>query len=60
MVFPKPEELKSREDKRFKEMGKEVPADALNNMLGIPFHLHLSSNILMDLNCNYFSMLSHN
>lgn len=36
VVFPKPEELKIRSDKRFKEMGKEVPADAVNNMLGIP------------------------
>lgn len=35
VVFPKPEELKSRADKRFKEMGKEVPADAVNEMLGI-------------------------
>lgn len=33
VVFPKPEELKSRADKRFKEMGKEVPADAVNEML---------------------------
>lgn len=34
MVFPKPEELKFRADRRYKEMGKEVPADAVNNMLG--------------------------
>jgi heterogeneous nuclear ribonucleoprotein U-like protein 1 len=34
-VFPKPEELKRRSEKRFNEMGKEVPADALNNMIGI-------------------------
>ncbi|XP_058749852.1 uncharacterized protein LOC131622844 [Vicia villosa] len=33
VVFPKPEELKSRSEKRFKEMGKEVPVDALNNMI---------------------------
>ncbi|KAF3954508.1 hypothetical protein ACB098_05G197800 [Castanea mollissima] len=33
VVFPKPEELKFRADKRFKEMGKEVPADAVNEML---------------------------
>ncbi|KAL5774597.1 hypothetical protein ACOSP7_012154 [Xanthoceras sorbifolium] len=33
VVFPKPGELKIRSDKRFKEMGKEVPADAVNNML---------------------------
>lgn len=33
MVFPKPEELKIRSDKRFKEMGQEVPATAVNNML---------------------------
>ncbi|XP_058749845.1 uncharacterized protein LOC131622832 [Vicia villosa] len=33
VVFPKPEELKRRSEKRFKEMGKEVPVDALNNMI---------------------------
>ncbi|KAK2393438.1 heterogeneous nuclear ribonucleoprotein U protein [Trifolium repens] len=33
VVFPKPEELKRRSEKRFNEMGKEVPADALNNMI---------------------------
>ncbi|XP_021662568.2 uncharacterized protein LOC110651516 isoform X3 [Hevea brasiliensis] len=33
VVFPKPEEQKFRADKRYKEMGKEVPADAVNNML---------------------------
>ncbi|XP_006467899.2 uncharacterized protein LOC102628781 isoform X3 [Citrus sinensis] len=33
VVFPKPEDLKIRSVKRFKEMGKEVPADAVNNML---------------------------
>lgn len=38
MVFPKPEDLKIRSVKRFKEMGKEVPADAVNNMLGFPLH----------------------
>lgn len=35
VVFPKPEDLKFRSIKRFQEMGKEVPADAVNNMLGI-------------------------
>ncbi|KAK7327970.1 hypothetical protein VNO77_22064 [Canavalia gladiata] len=33
IVFPKPEELKIRSDKRFKEMGKAVPPDAVNNMI---------------------------
>ncbi|XP_030518073.1 heterogeneous nuclear ribonucleoprotein U-like protein 1 isoform X2 [Rhodamnia argentea] len=33
VVFPKPEELKSSSQKRFREMGKEVPADAVNQML---------------------------
>lgn len=42
VVFPKPEELKSRADKRFKEMGKEVPADAVNEMLGIHYFSLLS------------------
>lgn len=34
MVFPKPEELQRRSAERFREMGKEVPADAVNKMLG--------------------------
>ncbi|XP_059659752.1 uncharacterized protein LOC132306387 [Cornus florida] len=33
VVFPKPEELTARSEKRFKEMGKEVPAEAVNEML---------------------------
>ncbi|KAL0300756.1 UNVERIFIED_CONTAM: Heterogeneous nuclear ribonucleoprotein U-like protein 1 [Sesamum radiatum] len=33
VVFPTAEELKLRADKRFKEMGKEVPAEAVNQML---------------------------
>ncbi|XP_038689144.1 heterogeneous nuclear ribonucleoprotein U-like protein 1 isoform X2 [Tripterygium wilfordii] len=33
VLFPTPEELKYRAEKRFKEMGKEVPAEAVNNML---------------------------
>ncbi|KAL4201931.1 hypothetical protein AMTRI_Chr02g218380 [Amborella trichopoda] len=33
VVFPTADELKFRADKRFKEMGKEVPADAVNDML---------------------------
>ncbi|XP_058749780.1 uncharacterized protein LOC131622754 [Vicia villosa] len=32
VVFPKPEMLKRRSEKRFKEMGKKVPVDALNSM----------------------------
>lgn len=35
VVFPRPEELKLRAAKRFKEMGKEVPAEAVNSMLGM-------------------------
>jgi len=35
VVFPTPEELKIRSDKRFTEMGKEVPLDAVNKMIGI-------------------------
>lgn len=35
MVFPKPEELQRRSAERFREMGKEVPADAVNEMLGL-------------------------
>ena len=35
MIFPKPEELKTRAEKRFKEMGKEVPPEVVGEMLGI-------------------------
>lgn len=35
VVFPKPEELQCRSAKRSREMGKEVPADAVNDMLGL-------------------------
>lgn len=34
VVFPQPGELMLHSKKRFEEMGKEVPADAVNNMLG--------------------------
>ncbi|KAJ6367629.1 hypothetical protein OIU78_000238 [Salix suchowensis] len=37
VAFPKPEDLEFRVDKRFKEMGMEVPADATNNMIGFTF-----------------------
>ncbi|XP_055805187.1 uncharacterized protein LOC129874004 [Solanum dulcamara] len=33
VIVPTPEELKLRGEKRFKEMGKEVPAEAVNQML---------------------------
>ncbi|XP_039140221.1 heterogeneous nuclear ribonucleoprotein U-like protein 1 isoform X3 [Dioscorea cayenensis subsp. rotundata] len=33
VTFPAPSELKLRTDKRFREMRKEVPADAVNEML---------------------------
>ncbi|CAK9144092.1 unnamed protein product [Ilex paraguariensis] len=33
VIFPKPEELKFRAHKRFQEMGKEVPPEAVNEML---------------------------
>jgi heterogeneous nuclear ribonucleoprotein U-like protein 1 len=35
VVFPLPSELNSRAAKRFKEMGKDVPAEAVNQMTGI-------------------------
>lgn len=35
VIFPSPNELRARADKRFKEMGKEVPAEAVNEMIGI-------------------------
>ncbi|KAL3851272.1 hypothetical protein ACJIZ3_013154 [Penstemon smallii] len=33
VVFPRPEELKLRAEKRFNEMGKEVPSEAVQEML---------------------------
>lgn len=46
VVFPEPEEIKARASKRFIEMGKEVPAEAVNEMLGmllmLNFSLHFS------------------
>ncbi|KAI3697999.1 hypothetical protein L6452_31108 [Arctium lappa] len=33
VVFPWPEDLNARSEKRFREMGKEVPAEAVNEML---------------------------
>nr|XP_043610688.1 heterogeneous nuclear ribonucleoprotein U-like protein 1 isoform X2 [Erigeron canadensis] len=33
VAFPKPEDLKARSEKRFREMRKEVPAEAVNEML---------------------------
>lgn len=35
MVFPKPEELQRRSAERFREMGKEVPANKVNEMIGL-------------------------
>lgn len=44
MVFPKPEELRRRSAERFREMGKEVPADAVNKMLG-PLTIFASTEV---------------
>ena len=35
VIFPLPSELNSRAAKRFKEMGKDVPAEAVDQMTGI-------------------------
>ena len=35
MCFPRPEDLKARSEKRLRETGKDVPVDAVNEMLGI-------------------------
>lgn len=35
VMFPLPSELNSRAAKRFKEMGKDVPAEAVDQMTGI-------------------------
>lgn len=34
VVFPSPSELNSRAAKRFQEMGKDVPAEAVDQMTG--------------------------
>ena len=43
VVFPTPSELKSRAAKRFDEMGKEVPAEAVNEMTGTWTYTHYFS-----------------
>lgn len=35
VIFPSQDELRLRAERRFKEMGKEVPAEAVNEMIGI-------------------------
>jgi heterogeneous nuclear ribonucleoprotein U-like protein 1 len=40
VVFPTPSELKSRAAKQFDEMGKEVPAEAVNEMTGTWTYTH--------------------
>lgn len=49
MIVPTPEELKLRGEKRFNEMGKEVPAEAVNQMLGIFARTFQISNLLSDI-----------
>lgn len=34
VVFPRPEEMKARVDKRFRETGKVLTDEAVNEMLG--------------------------
>ncbi|KAK2977111.1 hypothetical protein RJ640_017635 [Escallonia rubra] len=43
VIFPKAEELRLRSEKRFREMGKEVPAEAVNEMLGNQLNLMILS-----------------
>jgi hypothetical protein len=40
VMFPTPSELKSRAAKRFNEMGKEIPAEAVNEMTGTWTYTH--------------------
>ncbi|GER48171.1 heterogeneous nuclear ribonucleoprotein U-likeprotein 1 [Striga asiatica] len=46
VVFPRAEELKFRGDKRFREMGKAVPDEAVNEML-VNFNLPTSKDMHM-------------
>ncbi|KAK3014594.1 hypothetical protein RJ639_009827 [Escallonia herrerae] len=43
VIFPKAEDLRLRSDKRLREMGKEVPAEAVNEMLGNQLNLMILS-----------------
>jgi len=56
VVFPPPSELKSRAAKRFDEMGKEVPAEAVNEMTGTwtYAHLYLLSVTCLPSSFNFF------
>ncbi|XP_020692795.2 heterogeneous nuclear ribonucleoprotein U-like protein 1 isoform X1 [Dendrobium catenatum] len=47
VIFPMPTELKDRAAKRFEEMGKEVPADAVNEMIAhyaLPTSMNMSGS----------------
>nr|XP_018679603.1 PREDICTED: heterogeneous nuclear ribonucleoprotein U-like protein 1 isoform X1 [Musa acuminata subsp. malaccensis] len=44
VVFPTPDELRFRAEKRFKEMGKDVPAKAVNEMI-VNYVLPLTKNM---------------
>ncbi|KAL5986842.1 hypothetical protein ACLOJK_015176 [Asimina triloba] len=44
VIFPQPDELKNRAQKRFKEMGKEVPAEAVNEIIPL---LSFSANYVL-------------
>lgn len=53
VMFPTPSELKSRAAKRFNEMGKEIPAEAVNEMTGTWTYTHY--HLTCSLSSSFFS-----
>lgn len=60
VMFPTPSELKSRAAKRFNEMGKEIPAEAVNEMTGTwtYTHYHFTLKVTCSLSSSFFFPLS--
>lgn len=56
VMFPTPSELKSRAAKRFNEMGKEIPAEAVNEMTGTwtYTHYHFTLKVTCSLSSSFF------
>lgn len=63
VVFPTPDELRFRAGKRFKEMGKDVPAEAVNEMIGNYHCISKRKKSLLywfDFFVNFFNIFSVN
>lgn len=57
VMFPTPSELKSRAAKRFNEMGKEIPAEAVNEMTGTWTYTHY--HLTCSLSSSFFPLSIH-